>query len=227
MTNTHNTTSKNIWKKPLATILSLSILAGMSTTCFAEEKYEQVVTKHEDLIVSQNTTTEVDKDRAKLNNQYLSLIEDFHQGFEFDRDFKEGAFWHVSDETYDTLENSNMKDWYHQGIARRMAVMRKLSLFPQPTKSSEEADIFCKLWKLKPKPLEFFKHNLIQISFSLAEKTELTKLKAYFNDQKKVARALAAKEMWAAQKSIKSDIPANYAEYLINLKTLKIIAENY
>lgn len=44
--NTNNkNTLKNVWKKPLAALLGLSIMASMSTSCLANEKHEQFAEK--------------------------------------------------------------------------------------------------------------------------------------------------------------------------------------
>lgn len=45
MTNTYKNTLKSVWKKPLVALLSFTILAGMSTTCFANQKDVPILTE--------------------------------------------------------------------------------------------------------------------------------------------------------------------------------------
>lgn len=62
MTKTNKNTLKNVWKKPLAGLLSLSILAGISTSCLAKEKHEQGANERQiDVITSQSTKTEIEE----------------------------------------------------------------------------------------------------------------------------------------------------------------------
>ena len=52
MTKTNKNTLKNVWKKPLAALLGLSILASMSTACLANKKHEQAQAKKTPLAVT-------------------------------------------------------------------------------------------------------------------------------------------------------------------------------
>lgn len=64
MTKTNKNTLKNVWKKPLGLLLSLSILASTSNTCFADEKPNNAESKAE--LIDENQMQLKTEQAAKL-----------------------------------------------------------------------------------------------------------------------------------------------------------------